>query len=544
MSAPRSSTTLELVPTGATNSHQLIQQAFQGAVNAPVPAKLKPVLPWFEADVFLNETTKLQQLVAPLGLGTGFAGAYSGYILGKGLGTIISATFKANTYGQSFLEIYFGTVAYTPIAILIGLPTKARFQYYVGLLQGRPELPTADDRPYTRFGAGFLSNFLSLFAGLPFIALQYDELKPLTAIDYIVPVCAVIASYCAVIYAENTLKDSLLNHFETPTPELVTARTNLYARLDSTIESITTMSNNDIDRLFKLLIQKSRPDDAENATQHKLKELFATSRIVPRGTTETSQTTSYKVRRAIRDFLGYSIGGASTYVLYGLAVQTSDSAYENAVMGTCAGILAMSTNLVFTAMLAQRRAAQLYTPDANDNLKPTMLSSVNQGLALCAAAPSTYLAIVGATNTFLTVVAVLTFLGGGLAKKPGFDYLASEAVDFFENLFRYDTPDVQRKNLKKMLLKIKNAIPNMHPDQVIALEKALAEAIPAPTDNHEVSIRIDRFPAEDKQDPPSTSCVVFHTGAMFPTSPRQNTSIATTSGEPDANSPSLLQYGS
>jgi hypothetical protein len=368
-------------------SHQLIQQAFQQAENPPIPPNLQRLLPWMETDIFLNETTKLQRTVAPFGLATGFGGAYSGYVLGSGFGQIIGSTLKANNMGISALQIYFGTVAYTPIAILIGIPTKNRYQYYVSIFQRRPELPGPDDRPYIRFSAAFLSHFLSLFAGIPFVTLQYDELEPLTAVDYIVPICAMIASYCAVIYVENALKDNLLNRFETVSLELKTARANVFARINSTIDSVTTMSNNDVTRLFQLLTTKHRPEMAAEQSHAKLKKLFAVSSVTTSTLTERSQTTTYPVRKAVRDFLGYTFGGAATYVLYGLAVQTSESTYDNAVLGIFAGIFALSTNALFNGMLAQQRSAQIYNPDVPKNCCPTLRGSVNQVLAFSAAAP-------------------------------------------------------------------------------------------------------------------------------------------------------------
>jgi hypothetical protein len=478
--------------TTIQNSHQLIAQAFHHAqlTHAP-PAQLQPLLPWLEMDVFRDEKTKTQHAAGSLGMAIGFAGAYSGYILGAGFGQIISAPLHTNSAGSSFLQIYFGAVAYTPIAILIGLPTQARFQYYVGLVQHRPELPTKNDMPWVRYPAAFVSHFLSLFAGVPFVNLQYEELVPLTAIDYIVPVCAMIASYCAVIYAENDLKESLLKRIETVTPELKTAYKNLYARIDSTIAAVNTMPVTDVNELFKQLKEKVM---GENATQHtvtKMKKLFANSSIVQQDVVQAEKSSFTILKETARDFLGYAFGGASTYVLYGLAMQTSDSAYENAEVGALAGVLALTTNAVFTAMLGQKRAAAIYDPERSGALNLTVKGSITQTLAFCAASPSTYLAILGANNTFTTIMAIVTFIGGGLSKELGLRYLADGAVSLFENTFRADEPYVQRKKLITMLRKIRHAIPLMHQDQALAFEAALAAAIPARTPASELNIRID-----------------------------------------------------
>jgi hypothetical protein len=515
------------------NSHQLIAQAFHNVELADaLLAKLKPMLPWLETDVFMNEKTRAQKAVWPVGMAVGFTGAYSGYKLGAGFGQVISDAIDANAAASSFLQIYFGAVAYTPVAILIGLPTQACFQYYVGLIQRRPGLPTKNDMPWVRYPAAFVAHFLSLFAGLPFVNLQYEELQPLTAIDYIVPICAMIASYCAVIYAENALKESLLNRIETITPELKTTYQNLYARIDSTIAAVNTMPDKDLSNLFKLLKEKISPgENAVEPTVAKIKKLFADSRTEQYEVVRAAKNMFTIFKETTRDFLGYAIGGASTYVLYGLAVQTSDSAYENAGMGALAGVLALSTNAVFTAWLGQKRAANIYDPERSGVLNLTVKGFVTQGLAFCAAGPSTYLAILGANSTFTTILAIVTFVGGGLSKELGLRSLADGAVSLFEDIFRADEPYVQRKKLLKMLGKIRDAISLMHPDQAMAFDAALATAIPAKTEEHTLDIRIDKesdqAPALDMNDSgaPEESAspdrIVFH-GQMFTPSSKTN----------------------
>ena len=400
----------------------------------------------------------------------------------------------------------------------------------MGVFQGRPELPTHTDRPRLRLTASVIAHFISLFAGVPFVNLQYEELEPLTAIDYIVPICAVLASYCAVIYAENALKNNLLNRLETVIPELEQARLNLSLRITSSIDSTRTMSQAEVTRLFKLLTQKNQPGNSNESIYAKLTALFSRSRATLEHI--ASQTMRHTVKKTIRDLLGYSFGGAATYVLYGLAVQTSNSAYENAYMGAFTGALALSTNAVFNAALGQVRAAQLYNPEASNNFRPTIRGSVLQFLASSAASPSTYLAIIAADSTFTMIMAIVTFVGGGLAKYPGFDYLAEEIVSFVENLFYSDKPEVQRKNLIKMLTKIRAAIPFMHRDQVIAFSEALGIEL-SPALRPELEISVETPVADEKQSSPSASKVIFHNQAFFPPSPKSKTSAPDQSTSPD-----------
>jgi hypothetical protein len=299
------------------------------------------------------------------------------------------------------------------------------------------------------------------------------------------------ASYCAVIYAENNLKENLLKRIETVTPELKTAYQHLYARIDSTLAAVNTMPEKDVTELFKLLKEKVTDENAAQHTVTKMKKLFADSSIEQHAVVQAEKSTLTIAKETARDFLGYAFGGGSSYVLYGLAVQTSDSAYENAAVGALAGILALATNTVFTAMLAQKRAAAIYDPERSGALNLTVKGSVTQTLAFCAASPSTYLAILAANNTFTTFMAIVTFVGGGLSKELGLRYLVDGAVSLFEDTFRAHEPYVQRKKLLTMLRKIRDAIPLMHPDQTLAFEAALAAAIPARTPAHELNIRID-----------------------------------------------------
>jgi hypothetical protein len=251
------------------------------------------------------------------------------------------------------------------------------------------------------------------------------------------------------------------------------------------------------------------------------------------------------IKETTRDFLGYAFGGASTYVLYGLAVQTADSVYENAEMGAIVGALALSTNAVFTAMLGQNRAAAIYDPARSGALNLTVKGSVTQALAFCAASPSTYLSILGANSTFTMIMAAVTFVGGGLSKQIGLRYLADGAVSLFEDTYRADKPYVQRKKLIKILKKIRDAIPLMHPDQAIAFEAALVAAASEKIQEHEVDIRITQASdqvlnpirinvnhSDTSEGRPSPSRIVFHNQMFSPSSNANRKTVITESYGP------------